>query len=145
MPTMRDRVVQGALTRLLDPLFAADVQDGSCGSRPGSTPQQAVQRLATAALHQSRVLEVDLATYCDVVRHDGLRRQLAARGNDATVLRLVTRGRKAGGTRGLSQGGVRSPLLANVSRTEGDRRRERAKRVTCEGTTTRVEYARCAD
>jgi RNA-directed DNA polymerase len=145
IPTIRDRVVQGALKLILEPIFEADFQDGAFGYRPRRTPHQAVQRIAVAALHKAQVIDVDLATYFDVVRHDILLRKVAARVNDDQVLHLLKHILKAGGKRGLAQGGVLSPVLSNLYLTEVDRMLEQAKAVTREGAYTRVEYARFAD
>jgi RNA-directed DNA polymerase len=58
---MRDRVVQGALTRILEPIFDADFQDGSYGYRPGRSAHDAVERVAEAIVqHKTRVLDIDL-------------------------------------------------------------------------------------
>ena len=146
MPAIRDRVVQGALTPILEPIFAADVHDGSYGYRPKRTAQQAVDRVAEAIVrHKTRVLDVDLAAYVDRVRHDVLRVKVARRVNDRDVWHWLKRLRKAAGKRGVPQGGVVAPRLSPSALTEVEAMLERAKAVTANGTHTYVEYARYAD
>ena len=91
------------------------------------------------------MIDVDLAAYFDTVRHDLLLGKVARRIQDGEIRHLVKLMLKASGKRGVPQGGVLSPLLANVYLTEVDAMLERAKRVTQEGAYTRVEYARYAD
>src|SRR5512132_1270193 len=146
IPPIRDRVVQGALTHILEPIFEADFHDGSYGYRPKRTAQQAVDRVAEAIVrHKTRVIDVDLAAYFDSVRHDLLLAKGARRVTDRETLHLVKLMLKASGKRGVPQGGVISPLLSNIYLTEVDAMLERAKAVTANGTHTYVEYARYAD
>src|SRR5207249_2561722 len=81
----------------------------------------------------------------DTVRHDLLLGKVARRVQDSEILHLLKLMLKASGKRGVPQGGVLSPLLANTYLTEVDAMLERAIRVTREGAYTRVEYARYAD
>jgi RNA-directed DNA polymerase len=146
IPAIRDRVVQGAVKHILEPLFEADFHDGSYGYRPKRTAQQAVDRVAEAIVrNKTRVIDVDLAAYFDSVRHDVLLAQVARRVNDRDILHLLKLMLKASGKRGVPQGGVISPLLSNIYLTEVDAMLERAKAVTANGTHTYVEYARYAD
>ena len=146
IPPIRDRVVQGALKHILEPIFEADFHDGSYGYRPKRTAQQAVDRVAEAIVrNKTRVIDVDLASYLDSVRHDLLLAQVARRVNDRDILHLLKLMLKAAGKRGVPQGGVISPLLSNIYLTEVDAMLERAKVVTANGTHTYVEYARYAD
>src|SRR3989442_1921630 len=83
IPPIRDRVVQGALKHILEPIFEADFHDGSYGYRPKRTAQQAVDRVAEAIVrNKTRVIDVDLAAYFDSVRHDLLLAKVARRVND---------------------------------------------------------------
>ena len=146
IPAIRDRVVQGALKLLLEPIFEADFQPGSYGYRPKRTAHQAVDRVAEAIVqNKTRVVDLDLRAYFDNVRHDLLLGKVARRVNDADVLALLKRMLKASGKTGVPQGGVISPLLSNLYLTEVDRMLERAKEVTRSGKYTYVEYARFAD
>ena len=146
IPAIRDRVIQGALKCLLEPIFEADFQPGSFGYRPKKSAHQAVDRVAEAILHgKTRVLDLDLRSYFDNVRHDVLLAKVARRVNDRDVLALLKMMLKASGTQGVPQGGVISPVLSNLYLTEVDRMLERAKAVTRFGKYTYVEYARFAD
>ena len=146
IPTIRDRVVQGALKLILEPVFEADFQEGSYGYRPKRTAHQAVHRVATAVVQtKTMVIDVDLASYFDTVRHDILLGKVAARVNDDQVLRLLKLILKAGGKKGVPQGGVISPLLSNLYLNEVDKMLERAKEATRQGRYHYIEYARFAD
>jgi RNA-directed DNA polymerase len=146
IPAIRDRVVQGALKLILEPIFEADFCDGSYGYRPRRTAHAAVARVEKDIVEgKTRVIDLDLAAYFDTVRHDLLLGKVAGRVQDGEILHLLKVMLKASGKRGVPQGGVLSPLLANVYLTEVDAMLERAKRVTREGAYTRVDYARYAD
>lgn len=70
IPTIRDRVVQGALKLILEPIFEADFQSGSYGYRPKRTAHQAVNRVAYAiAAKKTQVIDIDLRGYFDAIRH----------------------------------------------------------------------------
>src|SRR5437660_9444273 len=146
IPAIRDRVVQGALKLVLEPIFEADFQSGSFGYRPKRTAHEAVDRVARAIVqHKTRVIDIDLRSYFDNVRHDRTLAKVAQRVDDADVMRLLKIMLKANGRCGVPQGGVISPLLSNLYLTEVDRMLERAKEVTRNGKYTYVEYARFAD
>ena len=146
IPAIRDRVVQGALKLILEPIFEADFHDGSYGYRPKRKAHDAVARVTTAILGgKTQVIDLDLAAYFDSVRHDLLVGKVARRVQDAEILHLLKLMLKASGKRGVPQGGVISPLLSNIYLTEVDAMLERAKAITRGGTTTYVEYARYAD
>jgi RNA-directed DNA polymerase len=146
IPAIRDRVVQGALKLILEPIFEADFHEGSFGYRPKRTAQQAVDRVAEGIVrNKTRVIDVDLAAYFDSVRHDLLLAKVTRRVQDREILHLLKRMLKASGKRGVPQGGVISPLLSNIYLTEVDAMLERAKAVTRNGVHTYVEYVRYAD
>jgi RNA-directed DNA polymerase len=146
IPAIRDRVVQGALKLILEPVFEADFQPGSFGYRPKRTAHDAIKRVAEAIVHQkTRVLDFDLRAYFDNVRHDRLLEKVAQRVNDADILHLLKIVLKASGKKGVPQGGVISPLLSNIYLNEVDRMLERAREVTRYGKFTSIEYARFAD
>jgi len=146
IPTIRDRIVQGALKLILEPIFEADFQDGSYGYRPKRTAHQAVHRIADAVVHnKTRVIDVDLKAYFDTVRHDILLKKIARRVDDHKVMWLLRLILKASGKRGVPQGGVISPLLSNIYLNEVDKMLEKAKAVTGKSGFTYIEYARFAD
>jgi len=146
IPCIRDRVVQGALKLILEPVFEADFQDGSYGYRPKRTAHEAVNRVADAVVrNKTQVIDVDLKAYFDNVRHDILLTKVAERVEDDKVMRLLKLILKANGKRGVPQGGVISPLLSNIYLNEVDKMLERAKEVTRCGRYTYIEYARFAD
>ncbi len=146
IPAIRDRVVQGALKLILEPIFEADFQPGSYGYRPKRTAHQAVNRVAQAIVSgKTRVIDLDLRAYFDNVRHDQLLAKVARRIQDATVMRLLKQILKSTGKKGVPQGGVISPLLSNLYLNEVDRMLEKAIAITRFGQYTRVQYARFAD
>lgn len=129
IPTIRDRVVQMATLLVVEPIFEADFRDSSYGFRPGRSAHDALDAIRDQ-LGQGRreVYDADLQGYFDTIPHDKLLKALEARISDRSVLRLFrmwlqspieqtdargkrTRQRPAAGT---PQGGVISPLLANV-------------------------------
>ena len=146
IPTIRDRVVQGALKLILEPIFEADFHDGSYGYRPRRKAQEAVVRVQKAIVEsKTQVIDLDLAAYFDSVRHDLLLGKVARRVQDAGILHLLKLVLTASGKRGVPQGGVISPLLANIYLNEVDGMLERAREVTRDGGRLRMQYARYAD
>lgn len=146
IPTIRDRVVQGALLLILEPIFEADFQPGSFGYRPERTAHEALDRVELAIKRgKTRVIDIDLRAYFDNVRHHILLAKLAQRIEDRDVMHLLKLILKTTGTQGVPQGGVISPLLSNLYLNEVDRMLEKAKEVTREGEWVRIEYARFAD
>ncbi len=131
IPTIRDRVVQMATLLILEPIFEADFEDCSYGYRPGRSAQQALKEVQghMKAGYQA-VYDADLKGYFDSIPHPQLMACLKARIADRSVLRLirmwlqapvVERSEKRGGAakvsrseKGTPQGGVASPLLANL-------------------------------
>jgi RNA-directed DNA polymerase len=144
--TIRDRVVQGAVKLILEPVFESDFQEGSYGYRPKRTAHQAIERVAEAVVKEkTRVIDLDLKSYFDTVKHHILLAKIAERIADEKILRLVKQMLKIGGKEGVPQGSVLSPLLSNIYLNEMDKMLERAKETTREGKYTHVEYARFAD
>ncbi|MGO9058743.1 MAG: reverse transcriptase domain-containing protein [Candidatus Binataceae bacterium] len=119
IPCIRDRVVQGALKLIVEPIFEADFQPGSYGYRPKRSAQQAVSRVADAiAMGKTQVIDIDLAAYFDGVRHDLLLAKVAKRISDPDVLHLLKSMLKANGKRGVPQGGVITPRTQKVTLAE---------------------------
>jgi RNA-directed DNA polymerase len=147
IPTIRDRVVQGALKLILEPIFEADFQSGSYGYRPGRTAIQAADRVSEAiVVGKTLVLDLDLSNFFDNVRHHLVLSQVARRVSDPEILRLLKQMLKASGKMGVPQGGVISPLLSNLYLTSVDRMLEKAKSVLMHGKVrSHVEYVRYAD
>lgn len=129
IPTIRDRVVQMAVLLILEPIFEADFLESSFGFRPGRNAHQAIDAIRQH-LQEGRqeVYDADLQGYFDTIPHDQLLKCLERRITDRQVLHLirmwltspVVERDDRGGTRttrprrGTPQGGVISPLLANL-------------------------------
>ena len=146
IPSIRDRVVQGALKLVLEPIFEADFQSGSYGYRPKRTAHAAVQRVAEAIVKgKTRIIDLDLRAYFDSVQHSLLLEKVAKRVRDDDVMRLLKMMLKATGKIGVPQGGVISPLLSNLYLNEVDKMLERAIETTRYKQYTAVQYARFAD
>ena len=146
IPSIRDRVVQGALKLILEPIFEADFQPGSYGYRPKRTAHQALQRVAKAIVKEkTRIVDIDLRAYFDGIRHHLLLGKIAARVDDSKVMALLKAILKASGRRGVPQGGPLSPLLSNVYLNDVDRMLEHMKEATRQGPHTYLEYVRWAD
>lgn len=160
IPTVRDRVVQMATLLILEPIFEADFEDCSYGFRPGRSAHQALEEIRG---HLSRglcaVYDADLKGYFDSIPHDRLMACLRMRIVDRQVLKLIRLwletpvveppepGGKGGPqmrrpTQGTPQGGVISPLLANVYLHWLDRRFHRPEGP---GTWAKARLVRYAD
>lgn len=147
IPTIKDRVVQGALKIVLEPIFEADFQEGSWGYRPNRDPHKAIESVKQAILlGKTYIIDVDIKAYFDRVRHDLLFKKAAQRVKDDKIMHLLKIICKASGKRGIPQGGPLSPLLANIVLNEVDRMLEKAKETTkWQEKYTKVGYARFAD
>jgi RNA-directed DNA polymerase len=146
IPSIRDRVVQGALKLILEPIFEADFQSGSYGYRPKRTAQEAVLRVDKAIMEgKTRIIDLDLRAYFDNVQHYLLLAKVARRVQDAMMMKLLNLILKSTGKKGVPQGGVVSPLLSNLYLNEVDRMLEKVIATTRRGKYTHVQYARFAD
>ena len=146
IPAIRDRVVQGALKHILEPIFEADFQSGSYGYRPKRSAHEAVDRVAQAIVQGlTRIIDLDLRAYFDNVQHSLLLEKVARRVQDTSVMRLLKMILKSTGAKGVPQGGVISPILSNLYLTEVDRVLEKAIATTRRGKYLNVQYARFAD
>jgi RNA-directed DNA polymerase len=131
IPTVRDRVVQAAAKVVLEPIFEADFRDSSYGFRPRRSAHQAGEALRQAVNRGANwVVDADIAAFFDRLDHATLMSLVAKRISDRRMLGLLQQWLRAGvldgGTliatdQGVPQGGVISPLLANVVLHDLDR------------------------
>jgi group II intron reverse transcriptase/maturase len=131
IPTVADRVVQMAVKLVIEPLFEADFLPCSYGFRPGRSSHQAIRLIDDHLWRGYRwVVDVDLKSYFDTIPHEPLLDPVRRRVTDRHILRLIRRWLKAGILNngvveypelGSPQGGVLSPLLANIYLHEVDR------------------------
>jgi len=153
IPTVRDRVAQTAALLILEPVFEADFEDCSYGFRPGRSAHDALRVLRGHLEAGKRtVIDADLESYFDTIPHDKLEAAIAMRVADRSVMRLIrlwlrTPVVEPGGDppgrprRGVPQGGVISPLLANVYLHWFDKRFYRADGPACWAAAELVRYA----
>jgi len=129
IPTIKDRIVQTAVKIVIEPALEADFQENSYGFRPNRSAHQAMDDVSFH-LHKGKtqVIDADISKYFDTIPHDKLLKLVAKRIVDKNILRLIKMWLKApvveegedgwkryiGNERGTPQGGVVSPLLANI-------------------------------
>jgi group II intron reverse transcriptase/maturase len=125
IPTFEDKVLQRAVAMVLEPIYEQDFYDCSYGFRPGRSAHQALQSLWDQTMNTGGgwILEVDLRKFFDTLDHAVLRELVQRRVRDGVLLRLLGKWQHAGifeegritrPEAGTPQGGVISPLLANV-------------------------------
>lgn len=125
IPTFEDKVLQRAVAMVLEAIYEQSFHDFSYGFRPGRSAHQACNVLDKAATRMAGgwVLEVDIRKFFDTLDHEHLRQILSCRVRDGVILRLIGKWLNAGVMKGAvlshpeagtPQGGVISPLLANV-------------------------------
>ncbi|MBY0014611.1 group II intron reverse transcriptase/maturase [Paenibacillus typhae] len=124
IPTVRDRVIQMAMKLVIEPIFEADFGDGSFGFRPKRSAKGALERIRKACNRKGNwVVDVDIQGYFDNINQEKLMKLVEMRINDRRILKLIRKWLHAGvmeegkvrrSDLGTPQGGVISPLLANI-------------------------------
>jgi RNA-directed DNA polymerase len=137
IPSIRDRIVQESLRMILEPIFEADFVQTSYGFRPNRCTRNAACRILWAANNTRKyfwVIEGDIASYFDTIQHRKLIKLLRRRIKDEKIIQLIWQFLRAGvmertvlraTTEGTPQGGIVSPLLANVYLHELDKYMEK--------------------
>jgi group II intron reverse transcriptase/maturase len=152
IPTVRDRIVQTAFQMVLEPIFEAEFTESSYGFRPKKSAHGAIREIYKYLNWGcEEIYDVDLEKYFDTVEHWKLMRLLALRISDAKILHVIKQWLSCGyvedghhrqSKRGTPQGGVISPLLANIYLNPLDKAFERRKLGTIkEGSIHIVRYA----
>ena len=127
IPTVRDRIAQTVCKMILEPIFEADFEDSSYGFRPGRSSKDAITAIKEHLKEdKAEVYDADLSKYFDTIPHDKLQIALKQRVADPRILKLINKWLKVSvyedgqyksgkdNHEGTPQGGVISPLLANI-------------------------------
>ncbi len=136
IPTIRDRIVQTAFLMVLEPIFEADFSESSYGFRPKKSAHDAIREIYKYLNWGcEEIYDVDLEKYFDTVEHWKLLRLISRRISDGRILHVIKQWLKCGyveddqhrqSKRGTPQGGVISPLLANIYLNPIDKAFERS-------------------
>lgn len=153
IPALEDKIVQAGLARILEAIYEQDFIDDSYGFRPEKGCHEALRQLSRTVERKAvnYVVETDIKSFFDNVSHKWLMRFLAHRIADKRILRMVGRFLKAGilengvlhkSEKGAPQGGVASPILANIYlHYVLDLWFEKVYRKKCEGYARIIRYA----
>ena len=154
IPTIRDRVAQMVCKMIIEPIFEADFEESSYGFRPERSSKDAMKAIKEHLQEgKTEVLDADLSSYFDTIPHDKLMKVLQLRITDPRILHLVELwlkspvyedGQFKGGKRqkvGTPQGGVISPLLANIYMNLVDKLVNDTRKVFCKMGIKIVRYA----
>lgn len=153
IPTVEDKLLQRAVTMILEPIYEQEFLPFSFGFRPGRSQHDALEYLRNECFEQrvNWVLEVDLRKFFDTVDHRQVRELIGRRVQDGVISRLIAKWLKAGvwedgnvsyPEKGSPQGGVISPLISNVYLHEVlDKWFVEAVRPACKGGNFMVRYA----
>ena len=125
IPTVEDKMVQMCIKRILEAIWEVDFMESSYGFRPGRSSHDAIDKLDKIIMTKpvNYVIEADIRGFFDNVDHSWLMRFLEVRISDRSFLRLIKRflkagyvegGRKYNTSKGTPQGGIISPMLANI-------------------------------
>ena len=127
IPTIKDRVVQMSCKMVIEPIFESDFEDSSYGFRPKRSAHDAIEAIKeNLKAGRTEILDADLSAYFDTIPHDKLLTLIGKRISDKNVIHLIKMWLKApvveegkisggkGNNRGTPEGGVISPLLANI-------------------------------
>ena len=125
LPTIEDKILQAAVTRILTPIFEEEFYDSSYGFRPGKSQHQALDKLFKEVSFQGKryIIDADMKNYFGTINHQWLRTFLDRRIKDGVIRKMIDKWLKAGilengqvayPKEGTPQGGVISPLLSNI-------------------------------
>lgn len=137
IPSIQDRIVQEAIRMILEPIYEADFSQYSFGFRPNRRTMDAIKCLTWSAQEHKKyfwIIEGDISSYFDTINHRKLIKLLGRRIKDRKLLRIIWKFLRAGvmegklfrdTKHGTPQGGIISPILANIYLQELDRYMER--------------------
>ena len=155
IPTIRDRVAQQACKMVIEPIFEADFDDSSYGFRPKRSAKGAIEAIReNLKTGKQMVYDADLSKYFDTIPHEKIEIALRERIADPRLLQLIKQwlkvaiveddGKYTGGKsnrKGTPQGGVISPILANIYMNMLDRIINNPKGYYCKGGMVMIRYA----